>query len=134
MTSVYEALTKAAALCLLYSEGKDCRTAILALRDSLAVQNDTQRSGVGVVEALEIMNSVRSETAASATAKDYEKLYHELLFAVGNRYSGETRHHTALRYILNAERGNVRAEQERRSGNEERDGAVDRSNADKEQG
>ena len=36
---------------------------------------------------------------------DWSKLYHELLYAVGNKYPGETRHQTALRYIQNAERG-----------------------------
>ena len=30
-------------------------------------------------------------------------LYEELLFAVGNKYPGETRHQTALRYIQRAE-------------------------------
>ena len=32
-----------------------------------------------------------------------EHLYNELLFAVGNKYPGETRHQTALRYIRQAE-------------------------------
>ena len=31
--------------------------------------------------------------------KDYEKLYLELLYAVENKYPGESRHETALRYI-----------------------------------
>ena len=29
--------------------------------------------------------------------------YYELLFAVGNKYTGETRHETALRYIKQVE-------------------------------
>lgn len=33
-----------------------------------------------------------------------ETLYNELILAVGNKYPGETRHQTALRYITNAER------------------------------
>lgn len=32
-----------------------------------------------------------------------EKLYEELIMAVGNKYKGETRHQTALRYIQQAE-------------------------------
>jgi hypothetical protein len=32
-----------------------------------------------------------------------ERLYSELLYAVGNKYEGETRHQTALRYIRAAE-------------------------------
>lgn len=31
--------------------------------------------------------------------------YQELIMAVGNKHEGETRHETALRYILEAERG-----------------------------
>ena len=36
--------------------------------------------------------------------KELEK-YSELIFAVGNKYQGETRHETALRYIKQAEQG-----------------------------
>ena len=32
-----------------------------------------------------------------------DKLYNELLFAVGNKYPQESRHQTALRYIRQAE-------------------------------
>jgi len=32
-------------------------------------------------------------------------LYYELLYAVGKKYPGESRHETALRYILSAETG-----------------------------
>ena len=34
---------------------------------------------------------------------EVEKQYHELLYAVGNKYEGESRHQTALRYIQQAE-------------------------------
>lgn len=34
---------------------------------------------------------------------DYERLYNELIMAVGNKYPDESRHQTALRYIQNAE-------------------------------
>ena len=33
----------------------------------------------------------------------WSKLYNELLLAVGNKYPGEERHETALRYIREAE-------------------------------
>ena len=52
------------------------------------------------------------ETTASGTAKvpeDYKALYMELLYAVGNKWPGESRHQTALRYITQAERGNDHA-------------------------
>ena len=38
-------------------------------------------------------------------------LYDELLYAVGNKYPGETRHQTALRYIQQAEAPRVSAAQ-----------------------
>jgi hypothetical protein len=38
-------------------------------------------------------------------------LYEELLFAVGNKYPGETRHQTALRYIQQAEAPRISAAQ-----------------------
>jgi hypothetical protein len=34
---------------------------------------------------------------------DYKSLYFELLFAVGHKHPGESRHQTALRYIRQAE-------------------------------
>lgn len=34
---------------------------------------------------------------------DYEKLYFELIYAVGTKWHDETRHETALRYIRQAE-------------------------------
>ena len=46
--------------------------------------------------------------AAPALLDELEALreqYHELLFAVGNKYEGETRHQTALKYIHRAEAG-----------------------------
>lgn len=36
-------------------------------------------------------------------AKDYEALYHELLYAVARKHQGESRHQTALRYIRERE-------------------------------
>jgi len=35
------------------------------------------------------------------------RLYEELVFAVGNKHPGETRHQTALRYIQQAEKSDV---------------------------
>ena len=39
-------------------------------------------------------------------AEDWKTKYHELLFAVGQKFPDETRHQTALRYIRRAETGN----------------------------
>ena len=36
-------------------------------------------------------------------AERWKDKYHELIMAVGNKYDGETRHETALRYIRQAE-------------------------------
>lgn len=49
-------------------------------------------------------NAIRLLARCPDCPPDYEALYHELLFAVGNKYSNESRHETALRYIRNAER------------------------------
>jgi len=47
----------------------------------------------------------RRKTAPAVSPVDIEslRLYHELLLAVGEKYPGETRHETALRYIRQAE-------------------------------
>lgn len=37
------------------------------------------------------------------TLEEFKTKYHELLWAVGKKYPDETRHHTALRYINQAE-------------------------------
>lgn len=45
-----------------------------------------------------------------------EEKYNELIMAVGNKYPGETRHKTALRYIKNAENSNHTATAIRQEG------------------
>ena len=57
-------------------------------------------------------SDVRSE---SVHGVDYKALYHELLFGVGNKWPGETRHQTALRYIQQAERGSDNPSQEKQA-------------------
>lgn len=37
---------------------------------------------------------------------DISDKYFELIYAVGKKYPGETRHQTALRYIMHAEKDN----------------------------
>ena len=44
-----------------------------------------------------------SEVAPQPAAPEVEKLYHELLYAVIRKFPGESRHETALRYIMEAE-------------------------------
>ena len=41
--------------------------------------------------------------------QDYKALYYELLYAVGMKHQGESRHETALRYIKRAEQPNGEA-------------------------
>jgi len=55
------------------------------------------------------------KAAHSATENgDTAKLYNELLYAVGNKHLGETRHQTAKRYIMRAEQSSdARASQSR---------------------
>lgn len=45
-----------------------------------------------------------------------EEKYNELIMAVGNKYPGETRHQTALRYIENTENSNHTATAIRQEG------------------
>lgn len=40
-------------------------------------------------------------------ARNYEVLYHELLYAVAHKHQGESRHQTALRYICEREQPSV---------------------------
>jgi len=43
------------------------------------------------------------QVVASQVEQDYKALYFELLYQVGNKHSGESRHQTALRYIRERE-------------------------------
>lgn len=47
----------------------------------------------------------RDEREVIIGEEDIKKKYMELIYAVAHKYSGEIRHETALRYILNAEKG-----------------------------
>jgi len=47
-----------------------------------------------------------------------ETAYYELLFAVGNKYPGETRHETALKYIRRAEESSQTADSAEKQGKE----------------
>ena len=42
-----------------------------------------------------------------AKVAELEAKYHELLYAVGSKFGGETRHETVLRYIVEHEDGTV---------------------------
>jgi hypothetical protein len=64
-------------------------------QDHAPARNNAQ-STVGALQEATETPSVQSAPATS-------ELYHELLFAVGNKYEGESRHQTALRYIQQAE-------------------------------
>ena len=44
--------------------------------------------------------------------KEIKDKYYELIMAVGNKYDGETRHQTALRYIKTAESSSDEQEKE----------------------
>lgn len=52
----------------------------------------------------------------ASEAKERERVlvekYNELIFAVGYKYPNESRHETALRYILNAEKTDLQAGQD----------------------
>jgi hypothetical protein len=68
------------------------QTRIAELEREVKLRRDT---------ALEALTTIRRRTG-SVVIPILTK-YHELLYAVGNKYEGETRHETALRYIRQAE-------------------------------
>ena len=53
----------------------------------------------------EIYALLATRPVKGAPAPDYQTLYHELLYQVGMKHPGESRHETALRYLRNAEKG-----------------------------
>jgi len=57
------------------------------------------------VNAREIKRVAVSAAARIEALIDIKKRYLELIYAVANKYPGETRYETALRYIRQAERG-----------------------------
>ena len=62
------------------------------------------------VQAAAQIRVAEAQTDADELAR-LRGLYEELLFAVGNKYPGETRHQTALRYIQQAEASRICASQ-----------------------
>ena len=70
------------------------------------IENGLQGDGATREDA-ELVAKWRSRSMvppSDRVAEDYKALYHDLLMSVGNKHPGETRHETAKRYILNAER------------------------------
>ena len=61
---------------------------------------------------VEIIHPLEAAPIEAEAARNFEKAYHELIFAVGNKHKGETRHETALRYIREAETGSTEPAQE----------------------
>ena len=85
----------------------DIREKIIELDwDDKYYSDDFQRGeAIGRYNALlEAADTAEAEVARlEARVRELEKLYYELLSAVGDKNNGETRHQTALRYIKNAE-------------------------------
>lgn len=74
------------------------------------VVEQLRRIATGIEQAVRDIGVLRAVPAAERPASsDYQALYHELLFAVGNKYPNESRHETALRYIRRAEEGSNEA-------------------------
>ena len=83
------------------------REGIELLRQPKPDQNELQEPmawEVGVVDGV-----VTRRLAPPLRKPLTDDLYNELLFAVGNKCPNETRHQTALRYILQAEKGDEKA-------------------------
>jgi len=54
-------------------------------------------------EKLTIVSPQEASMINAESARNFEKAYHELIFAVERKFPDETRHETALRYIREAE-------------------------------
>jgi hypothetical protein len=77
---------------------------LTALRDMMSTLAD----GPDDSDVARVVNKARAAifkaTGGAAFSRPLtDEKYNELLFAVGNKYPGETRHETALRYIRQAE-------------------------------
>ncbi len=60
---------------------------------------------VGTAEEMDATRAALAPPPAAAEARDADsEKYRELLFAVSSKHPGETRHQTALRYIVERER------------------------------
>ena len=92
ITAIKEALAQ--------TQEPDDIASILACRDMLDAQP--------VPEADRVIWPERTEQPPQRKPLT-DDLYNELLFAVGNKCPNETRHQTALRYILQAEKGDEKA-------------------------
>ena len=51
------------------------------------------------------MSYEQTITHLTKRVEELEQKYHELLYGVASKFPDESRHETALRYILNTERG-----------------------------
>jgi len=68
-------------------------------------ESSTVRAVVKREVASAFMKSAKAHIASqvSSAVVEAREPYNELIMAVGNKYAGETRHETALRYIRQAE-------------------------------
>lgn len=63
-----------------------------------------------VDEVCDLVETLHASAAAALVdAKNVRERYNELIMAVSNKYQGETRHETALRYIRQHEQSTVMA-------------------------
>lgn len=66
--------------------------------------------GHGARKCAIAIRALSPDVGGKVLEQDYKHLYHELLYAVASKWPDETRHQTALRYIMNAERGSNNAQ------------------------
>ena len=83
------------------------------LIDAMSPEQGTVESGIEECTYLAdaIYNDLLAAAPTTPVSEDRNKLelYGELLYAVANKFPGESRHQTALRYIRNAEKGSDNA-------------------------
>ena len=86
--------------------------ALCNTRETAATHRIDRDNPYWTVALADVYAAVDREITGRERAEQAERSYCELLYAVGNKYPGETRHETALRYIRNAERGSDTTGQE----------------------
>lgn len=84
------------------------------LADKILIPRDKEKELKFARDWREIMNEYSPDSLGSYEAT-IEAKYQELIYAVGQKHPGETRHQTALRYIQQAEEGSNEADQEQRA-------------------
>ncbi len=101
------AVSETARLIVNVREWKRLGHTIVTINDAILLADECERlsavAPLGEGEVERPRARVATLEALAAKNADQVAAYHELLYNVGNKYDGETRHETAMRYLRQAE-------------------------------